>query len=159
MAGAPALGQVCLPVRSSWLSNHYLSEAQAVRPLLQEAKVAYEAANAACCEVCLPVPSWLSNHYLSEVQKEAKVAYEAADAACCEPYDDSSASDTCRNETIEMVQNGSSCTVRAECHVPVGLHGFTYVHQAYHKSTSITVSTGDVDDLHNCSGDLTNGSC
>ena len=112
-------------------------------------------------QVCLPVPawSWLSNHYLSEAQKEAKAAYEAADAACCEPYEDSSASDTCRNETIEMVQNGSSCTVGAECHVPVGLHGFTYVHYAYHKSTSITVSTGDVDDLHNCSGDLTNGSC
>ena len=112
-------------------------------------------------QVCLPFPawSWLSNHYLSEAQKEAKAAYEAADAACCEPYDGSSANNTCRNETIRMVQNGSSCRVGAECHVSVGWHGFTYVWQAYYKNTSITVSTSDVDDLQNCAGDLTNGSC
>ena len=110
-------------------------------------------------QVCMPVPAWINNHYMSEQQKQALAAYNSANSACCQPYDNSSASQTCRNEAIEMAQNGSSCTVEAECHVPVGLHGFTYVHQAYYKETSITVSTGDVDDLHNCSGNLTNGSC
>ena len=73
--------------------------------------------------------------------------------------DDSSASDTCRDETIEMAIGSPQCSISAECLVPPGLYGYTYVSTAYHKSTSITVSWDDVDDLHNCTGDLTNGSC
>ena len=100
-------------------------------------------------QVCRPAPADTST-----------TGYEMAANKCCDPYDDSSASDTCRNETIEMAIGSPQCSISAECHVPAGTWiGNAYIAIGYHNSTSITVSWDDVDDLRNCTGTLTNGSC
>ena len=62
------------------------------------------------------------------------------------------------SDTSTTVVTVAQCS--AECHVPAGTWiGNVYVAIEYYNSTSITVSWNDVDDLHNCTGTLTNGNC
>ena len=108
-------------------------------------------------QVCMPVPADTSPPANTGLMVIQPPTYDDAKDGCCDPYEDSSASSSCRNENIEMVQFGTQCSIRAECHVPQDR--YPYILGGYYKSTSITVSTGDVEDLNNCIGDLTNGNC
>ena len=110
-------------------------------------------------QVCLPVPADTSPPPAAGVSVIAPPDFDDANEFCCQPYESSSASNSCRDEAIEMVQFGTNCSVDAECLAPPGLYGFVYRFESWWKATSITVPTGNVDDLSNCKGNLTNGNC
>ena len=83
-------------------------------------------------------------------------ALASSTAECKDAWDDSSASDTCRNPSIEFGDWNNClqcCSIFADCHT-----GQMFGPNQY-KTTGIGVPLSDVDDLENCQGTLTNGSC
>ena len=106
---------------------------------------------------CLPAAA-------SEEESSSSQAVPAVtDAQCESKWNESEASDTCSESSIEA--EASMCRVQADCQVaPVlatvdpGDHDKGKKSSA-HQFNNILASLGDVADLHNCSGVLTVGSC
>lgn len=80
------------------------------------------------------------------------------DAQCSEEWEDSSASETCKNEDIvfgDWNNCDPCCSIFAECHT--GESDLLAVNPW--KKTGIAVPVSNVSDLENCHGTLTDGSC
>lgn len=80
----------------------------------------------------------------------------ASNAQCSAEWEESSASDTCRDVSIEWGNWNNCepcCLFFAECH-----NGERFAINPW-DNTTIGVPLSDVDDLENCQGNLTNGSC
>ena len=71
----------------------------------------------------------------------------ATDSECSDAWDDSGADDSCSNEQI--VAQGDDCWITALCQMASGGS----------RSDSITVSLASTDDINNCNGFLSTGSC
>ena len=78
-------------------------------------------------------------------------------AECEDAWGDSSASDTCKEPNIEFGDWNNClqcCSIFAKCHT-----GASRFSMNQYNTTGIAVPLSDVDDLENCQGTLTNGSC
>ena len=95
---------------------------------------------AVCMAVAISIPAF--------------VAMAATQAECEQAWDDSSADDSCKDETISTASN-NQCTVNASCARHVGpLQGGTVYWAA-----SYTGSKANVKNLNNCQGELKVGNC
>ena len=84
-------------------------------------------------------------------------ALASSTAQCWDAWADSSADDTCKDESMEFGDWNNCpqcCNIFATCHTGAGV---TSNNQWNH--TSIGAPVSEVDDIQNCQGSLTNGSC
>ena len=82
---------------------------------------------------------------------------EVDDDSCLDRFRSSSADDTCKNESAS-IDGLHQCTIEADCETyqQTSLSGDP---QTWYEEASITVHWSDVDDLHNCKGELELGGC
>ena len=90
----------------------------------------------------------------------APPALATSASACSEEWEDSRASDTCKEPSFAFGDYGNGnnqclqcCSIFAKCHT-----GNNFSSNPYHLD-GIAVPLDDVDDLNNCSGYLQVGSC
>ena len=89
-------------------------------------------------------------------------------AQCSAMWGESEADNTCRNESISV--EGGLCSISAQCKLPAFVLSAAPVANIETNdgktegtdqffSTSIQTALANVDDLHNCNGELTVGDC
>lgn len=77
--------------------------------------------------------------------------------ACRNAWNSASARLTCSSSPNDILLSGGQCRIKKTCQYYA--YGPTGPNQLYLKSNDVTVPIDDVDNLHNCNGTLTVGSC
>ena len=92
---------------------------------------------------------------IEEAKAQSGEAVTQAD--CKTAWNSASARPTCSTTPNDILLSNGQCRIKKACQYygpgPFGPN------QLQHKSNDVTVPVGDVDDLHNCDGDLQVGSC
>lgn len=79
--------------------------------------------------------------------------YAATQTECANAWDESSADDSCKDETI-TVNNAGKCNVKASCRRHYG-----YPVATQYWAAEYTGTTNQIKSLHNCQGELKENSC
>ena len=89
--------------------------------------------------------------------EEAKAQSAATVQSCKNAWYSASARPTCTTVPNDILLSNGQCRIKKSCkYYGIGSMGVT---QALYKANDVTVPLADVDDLHNCNGELQVGPC